>query len=294
VIRRLAAVVVMTRPPQLLLVTIVALLGVAVARADGADPTPACVATGLLVLLAGAASIHLANEYADHETDARTVRTPFSGGSGALPRTGLPRTLALDAARATGGVALTGGMLGVLLGAIPVAAVVVLVVGIVGGWAYSIGPYPLAWRGLGEATNAILGGMLLPLYGVALAGGTLDARVVLAFLPLTLVVGINLLATTWPDRDADASVGKRTLATRWSTARLRRTYALAATGAIALLALQAHLGDVAPLVGIAGLTATPLLALGLLAYTVRRSPLPTVAAMVWLIVAQLGAWVLLG
>lgn len=288
----LLAVVAMTRPPQLLLVTVVALLGVAVARAGGADPTPVPVATGLAVLLAAAASIHLANEYADHETDARTVRTPFSGGSGALAATGLPRTLALRAARVTAGLALAGGGLGTAAGIVPLPAFALLAAGLVGGWAYSVGPAPLAWRGLGEAANAVLGGLLLPLYGLTLAGGPLDTRAVLASVPLTLVVGANLLATTWPDRAADASVGKRTLATRWSPGRLRLSYALLAAGAIALLLVQGALGTVPPAVAIAGLTATPLLVVGLVAYTVRRSPLPTVAAMLWLIVAQLAAWVL--
>lgn len=45
---------------------------------------------------------------------------------------------------------------------------------------------------------------------------------------------------------------------------------------------------------LAGLSAAPLLLAGLVAYTRRESPLATVAAMVWLVVAQLGAWLLAG
>lgn len=81
----------MTRPPQLLLVLAVALLGVVMARARGAAFDPGSVLTGLAVLVPIAASIHLVNEYADHETAAATTRTPFSGGSGALTESALPR-----------------------------------------------------------------------------------------------------------------------------------------------------------------------------------------------------------
>lgn len=283
------AVALMTRPSQLVLLEVVALLGIALAQARGFDPDPATVAVGLLLLLPVAASVHLANEYADHETDARTVRTLFSGGSGALSRTGVPRGIALAAARGAAALGLAGVLAAVATGALPMPAAVVLLGGTVGGWAYSVGPYPLAWHGLGEGANALLGGMLAPLFGVALAGGPLDLLAVIAFAPLTLVVGANLLATTWPDREADASVGKRTLATRWPAPRLRALFAALALGAVAILLAQAP-GPLPFAVVAAGLTAAPLLAVGFATYTRMESPAATVGAMVWLIVAQLAAW----
>jgi 1,4-dihydroxy-2-naphthoate octaprenyltransferase len=167
---------------------------------------------------------------------------------------------------------------------------VILVAGAAGGWAYSVGPFPLAWHGVGEAVNATVGGMLLPLYGVAIAGGPIDVQAVAAFVPLTLVVGANLLATTWPDRAADASVGKRTLATRWTPGRLRRLYRLVAGGAVIVLVLQAA-GALPLVVALAGLTCVPFLLAGLWTYTRAESAFTTVAAMVWLVAAQLVAWV---
>jgi len=288
-----AALVAMTRPTQLLLVEVVAVLGIALARARGADVDPAAVAAGLAVLLPVAASIHLANEYADHETDARTVRTPFSGGSGALPRSGLDRSIALRAAQVTAAIGLGGALVAWGAGVLPGPAVALLAAGLAGGWAYSVGRFPLAWHGLGEVANGILGGMLLPLYGVAIAGSAVDAAAVLAFLPLTLVVTVNLLATTWPDRAADASVGKRTLATRWPVPRLRRLFAALGLSAGLLLAAQAA-GPGPLTVALGGLTMLPLLAWGLARYTRQESPLPTVAAMAWLVAAQLVTWVRLG
>ena len=116
----------------------------------------------------------------------------------------------------------------------------------------------------------------------------LDGFAVAAFVPLTLVVMANLLATTWPDRVADAAVGKRTLATRWS-----RPACAACSGCLSSCHDGPRVQGLAwpALVAVAGLSAVPLLALGFAWYTRRESPLPTVAAMVWLAVAQLGAWI---
>jgi 1,4-dihydroxy-2-naphthoate octaprenyltransferase len=284
------AVVAMTRPSQLLLVAAVMLLGTAFAAAHGTSPDPGAMVVGLMALVLVAAGIHLADEYADHETDRLTSRTPFSGGSGALARTGLPRSVALRAAQvatvAGFGAALAGWSAGVL----PGPALVILCLGAAGGWAYSLGPFPLAWHGQGEAANGVLGGMLLPLFGVAVAGASVDVASIAAFVPLTLVVTANLLATTWPDRAADAAVGKRTLATRWQPAGLRHLFATLAGGAAVLLATGLLAWPA--VVALAGLSAVPLLVVGLAWYTRRESPLPTVAAMVWLVVAQLGAWTL--
>jgi len=278
----------MSRPAQLLLVLAVYALGATVARATGAALDWAALTVGAGALLAVAASVHYANEYADHETDALTRRTPFSGGSGALAATGLPRMLALRAA----GVALAVGsvlaLAGVAAGVLPPAAVGLLAVVVGFGWQYSVGPLRLAWRGLGELDNAALGGLVLPAYGAAVLGGSV-AFTMLVCLPLGLLVFANLLATQWPDRRADAAVGKRTLVTRLPARRLRWLY-----GAVVCLAFASVLilasGPLPKLVAGASLLVAPLSAWGAVGYTERRVPFPSVAAMVALVVVQLLAW----
>jgi len=284
-----AALILMTRPAQLLLVIAVAALGVLVASARGADPDLGAVAIGMAVLLAFAASIHLANEFADHVTDARTVRTPFSGGSGALQRYPVDRRLAIAGARILAAVGIVVALPAWLSGLIPGIALGVALIGLALGWAYSIGPWPLAWHGWGEATNALLGGMLLPLYGVTLAGGALDATSGLAFAPFTTLVFANLLATTWPDRRADASVGKATLATRWSPRRLRIAYLASLVLGGGALVISAGLG-VPPAIGVAAISVLPVTAWAAWAYMRIETPLPTVLAMCWLLVATAAAW----
>lgn len=287
-----------SRPSQLALIALVYALGVGTAAAgrvveggpDGVDAGVArTVGYGLVALIPTAVAIHYANEYADVETDSLTESTPFSGGSGALVETGLPRSflgrataVASAVAVLVGGGALAGGVLAADAGAL--LAVVFLF-----GLAYSLPPVALVDRGVGEFVNATLGGLVLPVYGVAVVA-TPTVATPLVTLPFALVVGCSLLCTHWPDRDADAAVGKRTLAVRWPPARIRRLYAalagLAAATTVALLLAGVLPGTVAA----AHIVAVPFLLWGGRTLTRRRSPLPAVTAMVALAAATSVAW----
>jgi len=273
----------MSRPDQLTLIALVYAMGSAIALARGATVGVPAAAAGLVALLFVAASVHYANEYADY----LAVRTPFSGGSGALQRAGLPRGLALRAALVTFllGVAVA---LACLLHGYPLPALAILFCIAVLGWAYSVGP-ALAWRGLGELDNALLGGIALPAYGFAIQAGTVTPAAVLVCVPFFALVFVNLLDTTWVDREADGAVGKRTLATRLSTTRLRALYFLGVAAWLgSLLALW---GSLLPEpVALASLIAAPPVLWGALWYARRRSPFPSVAAMVLTALAQTAAW----
>jgi 1,4-dihydroxy-2-naphthoate octaprenyltransferase len=274
----------------LLLIGVVYALGAAMAAGRGADFEPGAFVGGLVAIEVVAASVHYANEYADHETDRLTTPTRFSGGSQALVETGVSRRVALWAATVT---LVAGGAVAavcVLQGHLAVAAAAVLAVIAALGWAYSVGPVALAWHGLGELDNALLGGVALPVFGFAVQTGAVSVPAVLASLPLFFFVFVNLLDTTWPDRGADAAVGKDTLATRWSASRLRATYAVGVGGAVVSTATLAATGVIPLPVAAATAIALPLLVWGFRGYTRRRSPFPTVAAMVTLAVAQLLAW----
>lgn len=286
------ALVGMSRPSHLLLIATVYGLGVAIAIGTGASADGLSVTAGLGVLLPVAASIHYANEYADHETDALTTRTPFSGGSGALQRTGLSRGLAIRAAWVSLAIGLVMAI-GCLLHGYPLPALWVLLLGAVLGWQYSVRPLALAWHGWGELDNAVAGGLVLPAYGYTVTAGTIDPVVLAATIPFVALVFANLLDTTWPDRHADAAVGKATLATRWPAHRLRATYLAAAALWVASTLLLR--GTVLPvLVADTGLLVLPFVVWGAVAYTRTRSPFPTVAAMVATAVAHLAAWTWLG
>lgn len=279
----------MSRPDQLLLMLLVYAMGVGAALAWGGSVTPSAATLGFLVYLPLAASVHYGNEYADYETDRLTTRTRFSGGSGALVETALTRKLPKHATIVTAGLAAltvtAGGVAGVLT-----PASVALLVGIgLFGWGYSLEPLALAWRGWGEVDNAVLGGIALPVYGTSIVTGSVSLSAITAFLPFGTAVFLNLLATTWPDRRADAQVGKHTLATRWSTGTLRRLYGVGIAG-VAAVTLLGGLTGLPVAVVVVTLLTVPGFGWGWHCYTRRESPVPTVGPMVALAVGQTAAW----
>lgn len=285
----------MARLDQLALVCVVYAMGV-LAGLDGIARTAANpagnVLPGLAALLAVALPVHYANEYADYETDALTTPTEFSGGSGALHATGLDRAFAGRALVAATGVAVLALVAAAVAG-LPATALALLVVVLVAGVAYSLGPR-LAWRGLGELTNALLGGLVLPLYGVAVTGSTVGVGDASTFLPFTAVVFANLLATQWPDRRADAAVGKRTLAVSQDARTLRGLYVAAATLAAGGLLVLAGVDRVPVALVALGTPTAVLLVVGASRYGRVESPAVTVYAMVALafayVVAAAWAW----
>jgi len=277
-IGRTHALVAMARPSQLTLVVLVYATGLLLGVARGATVDDARVAVVSVLLLLAAVASHWANEAADAETDARSVRTPFSGGSGALARSTLdpsvPLRLSLTLAVGVGLVAvaaLAAGWLGAL-------AASLLLVGLVGGLAYSLPPVAAMRRGWGEPLNALLGGLALPLFGVAVMRDRIEPLDVLAFLPFTAIAWCSVMATAWPDRAADGATGKLTLQVRWPAARLQRLHAAIAAAWLALTVL-AIVADAAP-GAVAGLAVLPLVLLGVARYTRRTSPWASVAAMV--------------
>lgn len=286
------------RPSQLALIVLVYALGVGMVAAGEAGPTGrappasaelAALSTAAVVpLLIVAIAVHYANEYADVDTDAIATRTPFSGGSGALVRTDVPRSFLARGIIVTTLAGAASALLVRLTVGLDDVALVLLAAILALGLAYSLQPLALIRRGVGELVNVVLGGLLLPLYGVAVAG-VITPTTVVAVVPFALVVSCNLFATHWADRDADARVGKRTLAVRFSSTRLRRSYATIA--AVAALWTVAIAGSVLPpVVTGAHALALPFLVWGGLVLTRQRSPFPAVAAMVVLAAATTVAW----
>jgi 1,4-dihydroxy-2-naphthoate octaprenyltransferase len=279
----------MSRPGQLLLVVAVFAVGVVAGAALNGGLDRAGVAWALAALVPAAVSVHVVNEYADRDTDALTRRTAFSGGSGALGDLGLDRAVAWWAAVAAAAVAVAVAGAGLVLDVLPPVVAGLLVAGLAGGWQYSVGPLRLSRRGWGEVANALLGGLLLPVYGVAAATGRVGVVDVLVFLPFALLDFVNLLETQWPDRVADRRTGKRTLVTRVPA----RTVRLLTAGATVL----AYATAVAVLCGLmlGGIALASLVALPLSVWAVVRiarveRPLPGVLAMLTFLLTQGAAW----
>jgi 1,4-dihydroxy-2-naphthoate polyprenyltransferase len=279
---RLRALVAMVRPTQLALVVAIAGNGLLLAlwRSPRASEELGAAALALALLLIAAMAVHLANEAADDETDRLSRRTPFSGGSGALAASDMGPRVPLAISLSMAAIVTLAAAASTITGLLSPLACVLLWLGLAGGLAYSLPPFEAMRRGWGETLNAVLGGLLLPLFMLSALVGTVTVVDVLAFTPFLLVVFASVMATAWPDRAADAATGKATMQVRLTPTTLRRIHALAAAGFVAATFVVA--AAAAKPLALAGLLVTPLLVMGTARYTRSESPLANVGAMVGL------------
>lgn len=245
-------------------------VGVACAHAAGAiawGPAAAALVGALLIQIA----TNFANDVFDAEHGADT---PDRKGPVRAVATGLISARAMRRAMiATFALAVAVGGYLVAVGGWPI--VVIGVASIAAGVAYTGGPWPLGYHGLGDV---FVFGFFGP---VAVGGTTYVAAGRVTELSLALSVPVGAIATAilvvnnLRDAETDARVGKRTLAVRWG-----RGFALAEYAgllAIAHAVTAAVAVDGRPLVAIALATA-PLAALRFRAL-VRAVPGPEMNAL---------------
>ncbi len=213
--RRLLGLWQMSRPLILPSGALAYSVGIAIAAYDHTPLAWPQQAIGLALTMLANLAAHYVDEYADADTDALARHTGISGGSGAIAAGLVSRHLALQAALVVSGLTIAGGLWAVASGHLPLAAGLILFIGLIGGWAYSMPPLALERRGWGEMTNALLGGLLMPLMAYASAHGLPPLTVYLRLLPIVAAAMTCIIGVHWPDRVADSLVGKRTLAVQW-------------------------------------------------------------------------------
>jgi 1,4-dihydroxy-2-naphthoate octaprenyltransferase len=156
---------------------------------------------------------HYANDYFDRAADVRSVRTPYSGGSGTLVDGSLSSRVALVAAGASASIGCAGAL--ALAAHAPIAAGIAVAIGAL-AWAYSAPPLRLLARGLGELDTALVVAVLVPLCAFAAQRPPLGAfGIALAStLPAAAAIFAMMLAVEYPDLASDAVGGKRNLVVR--------------------------------------------------------------------------------
>ncbi len=182
-------------------------VGAAASAVDGAfDPVHTGVA--LLGLVAAHVAVNVFNEYSDYRTgiDEQTEKTPFSGGSGTLPREELaPQPALWFAIGALGVAGLVFLYFLFVIGPVIVPLVLVGLVTIVGYTDF------LARIGLGEIA-AGFGLGTLPIIGAALVqDGTVGPTTVAASIPAFFLTFNLLLLNEFPDQDPDRQGGRNNL-----------------------------------------------------------------------------------
>lgn len=203
------AVVRASRPNFLLLAPLCAGLGLAVAWQQGQAPELLHTFLVFLGAVLAHAAVNLLNEYDDFRSglDMITERTPFSGGSGALPEVPSAARRVLWAGLGTLALVVAIGLYFLWLRGLPLlvlgAAGVVLVLTYT-RWITRSPLLCLLAPGMGFGPIMVLGTV------IALGGG-IDTTALLASLVALLMVSELLLINQIPDAEADRAIGRRHL-----------------------------------------------------------------------------------
>jgi 1,4-dihydroxy-2-naphthoate octaprenyltransferase len=173
---------------------------------------------------------HYANDYFDRESDAKTRRTRFSGGSGVLIDGSLEPRVAIIAAY----VCLALGVAGIFALLVTGRATAAAIAAAIGplAWFYSSPPLRLLGRGLGELDTTLVVCVLVPLCTYAAQRGMPDTLALASTLAPAAAIFAMMIGVEIPDVEADAATGKRNL-----VVRLGRRRALALVAAAAALML---------------------------------------------------------
>lgn len=223
------------RPNFLVLTPLCVGLAVTSAWLDGRAPEGSAILLVLLAALLAHAAVNLFNEHHDFASglDATTQRTPFSGGSGALPEHP-------DAARAVHRAALACLAGVVIIGAWCLwrAGPALLLYGLLGlalvvaytGWLTRRPWLCLMAPGVGFGTLMVIGA------NHALTGGFSATALAVSAVP-TLMVSALLLANQLPDIEPDRRVGRHHLAIMLGARRAACLVAVLVFGAFLVVPL---------------------------------------------------------
>lgn len=209
------------------------LVGTAAAASGDADFRPLVFAAALAAAILIQIGANLANDLFDFERgadDEGRLGPPRVTQSGLIP----PSQVRAGTLVAFGGAAVIGLYLATV-GGWPILAIGVAC--IVAGLAYTGGPWPLGYHGLGDLFVFVFFGLVAVCGSYYLQADEIDARALTASLPVALTVTAILVVNNLRDIETDRRAGKMTLAVLLGDHATRLEYASLVLGAYLALPL---------------------------------------------------------
>jgi len=197
-------------------------VGAGAAIGEGSALRPLVFAVTLVCALLIQIGTNFANDYsdfhrgADHEGRLGPVRVTQSG---LITQEGVRRGIVV----AFGLAALLGGWLA-WIGGWPI--IVIGLLSIISGLAYTGGPFPFGYHGLGDVFVFVFFGLVAVTGTAFLQTGTWSQFALLLSIPIGLLVTNILVVNNLRDLPTDRAANKRTLATRLGDRATRLQYAL--------------------------------------------------------------------
>ncbi|MHC1635440.1 MAG: UbiA family prenyltransferase [Candidatus Methanospirareceae archaeon] len=242
-----------TRPKFLLLTPVCVFTGVAASLYDGYQLNVLHLLLAFIGALAAHISVNVLNDYFDFKSgiDLKTVRTPFSGGSGILPE-GL-----LEPERVF--------LLGVA------SLCVVISVGVYFFVVYGLALLPIAIAGIllvylytpiiskvPAMSEPAAGGFALMVLGTYFTQtGTYSVTAIVVTLVAGLLIANLLLLNEFPDVEADRAGGRKHLPIMLGTAKAAKVYCLIIIASYALV-VWSVISKILPFAALLGLVTLPL------------------------------------
>ena len=229
-ISRVRAWILAARPATLPAAAVPVIVGAAAALSDGAKFRGVVFIMTMICALLIQIGTNFANDYSDFargaDTEARLgpVRVTQSG---LIEQSSIKRGIIL-----TFGLAVFIGAYLVYVGGWPIAVIGVL--SVLSGLAYTGGPYPLGYHGLGDIFVFVFFGVIAVTGTAYLQSGHWSQLALWLSIPIGLLVTNILAVNNLRDRQTDIAAGKRTLATRIGDRATRGQYALFTIGAYAV------------------------------------------------------------
>lgn len=229
------------RLPTLPAAIVPVLVGTAAARAQGyfrAGPFVAALLAALLIQI----GTNLANDYFDFHKGADTAERL---GPVRVTQSGLiaPATVR-SATMLTFGLAALIGLYLVAVGGWPILVIGLL--SIAAGVAYTGGPWPLGYHGLGDVFSFVFFGLVAVMGTAYLHTGAWEPTAFVAALPVGCLTTAILVVNNLRDIATDRLAGKRTLAVRLGQQGTRLQYTLLIAAAYLIPVARWMLGHASP------------------------------------------------
>ena len=211
-----------SRPATLPAAAVPVLVGASAAVSEGASFRPLVFLATLVCSLLIQIGTNFANDYSDFhrgaDTDARLGPMRVTQ-SGLISPDGVKRGIIV----AFGLAVLLGAILA-WIGGWPIVAIGVL--SILAGIAYTGGPFPFGYHGLGDVFVFVFFGIVAVSGTAYLQSGTWSVFPLILSVPIGLLATNILVVNNLRDLETDRAAGKRTLAVRLGDRNTRIQYAL--------------------------------------------------------------------
>ncbi len=233
------------------------LVGLGAAVRSGAalrlDAALACLAVALLLQIVA----NLANDLADFR---RGADTPDRTGPVRVAAAGMVTERQLEVG--IGLVIVAAGLVGLYLAVLGGVGMLILgALAVVSALAYTGGPWPYGYRGLGEVFVFAFFGLMAVGVTAYLQAGRVEALFLIAAVPMGALITAILVVNNLRDIPTDRAAGKRTLAVTFGEGFAKGEFyvALVVAAVTPVLLLAAHLAGPAVLLPLlAGLLVPPL------------------------------------